>query len=399
MSDSIEAEIVPTQALTVRPQGALSLPTIADLEQSFALAKRQRELIKDYIQSQLKPAKHFYSVRSASKPSLTKEGAEVILLAHGLIPDYDIVSGPMEPTEGSKSYQIVIKCVLRPRGNSEGFAGSGIGSASSFVTKKDGGRIARQNDPGLCHNATMKMAQKSAMIAAVLNSTAASEFFTQDIEEAQTEEQPADFKPKPKPSIKPKKATSFDDWLEACRTKLLDLCKPVLPHAWIYAVKQGWILPNEQLTAVTARKMFPHLSYFQRQGEPDELLINANKEYVAKRKEEIMAAIQAIADGPRDEDMMQQFSAAYVVDEPEPEPDVHVPRDIDPEPSEEDWWREVEFHFGKSQGTALGDMEKNKLYGWWANWEPKEYKGEISPQDKRLREALDAAGEHYHFKS
>lgn len=201
-----------------------------------------------------------------------------------------------------------------------------------------------------------------------------------------------------KPSLKPKATPKFDEWLEACRRKLLDLCKPVLISAWQYAVKEGWILDTERLDAVTATKMFPGFA----SGS-----VEASKEEMTKRKEEIMAGIQAVADGERDEELMNKFTAAYVDYDPteleqtkpeQPEEKIQVPRDKEPLP-EDNWWRAVEIHFGRNEGTALGDMEKNTLYGWWANWQPKEYKGQISAKDKELREALDAAGEHYQFKT
>lgn len=157
-----------------------ALESIADMELRFAIAVRQRELLADYIRKQLKPRKHFYKVSGADKPSLTKEGAEVVCLPHGLLPDYDILSGPKEPPVTKEPYQIIVKCVLLRHGQ---FAGSGIGSASSWITPRNFPRKPRQPDPGLCHNATLKMAQKSAFIAATLNATAASEFFTQDMEE------------------------------------------------------------------------------------------------------------------------------------------------------------------------------------------------------------------------
>ena len=63
-----------------------------------------------------------------------------------------------------------------------------MGSASSHVTRRDGQRVPRQTDPGLRHNSTLKMAQKSAYICATLAATAASEFFTQDMEDVETAE-------------------------------------------------------------------------------------------------------------------------------------------------------------------------------------------------------------------
>jgi len=156
-----------------------------ELETRFAMAVRQRELLENYIKEKLKPDKHFYTVGEdpGRKPSLTKEGAEIICLPHGFKPRYELLSGPENPPMDDSPYQITVKCGLDDHGK---FEGEGIGSASSMVTKKDGTRVQRQKDPGLRHNATVKMACKSAYIAATLNSTAASEFFTQDLEDDQT---------------------------------------------------------------------------------------------------------------------------------------------------------------------------------------------------------------------
>lgn len=155
---------------------------IKELETRFALAVRQRALLEDYIKTHLQPDKHFYRMGGDNqKPSLTKEGAELICLPHNLKPRYELLKGPDAPPVDDAPYQLTIKATLyRPGGYDEG---EGIGSASSYITKKDGSFSRRQKDPGLAYNATLKMAQKSAYIAATLNSTAASEFFTQDMED------------------------------------------------------------------------------------------------------------------------------------------------------------------------------------------------------------------------
>ena len=187
-TEPVETEVIEsTQALAVRPTSGL--PTVQDLEQQFALAVRQRELLSEYIKKQLIPGKHFYQ-RGTQKPSLAKEGAEIILLPHNLAPDYIQTAGPDAPPPDGRPYQITVKCILRRKGDPDSFVGSGIGSAGSEKQKRDGSYVHRQDDKYLCHNATLKMAQKSAMIAATINSTAASEFFTQDMDEpgATTEE-------------------------------------------------------------------------------------------------------------------------------------------------------------------------------------------------------------------
>ena len=169
------------------PLGDTAL-ALRELEAHFALAVRQRELLEEYISNRLKADKHFYIVGATEdqegrprKPALTKEGAEIICLAHALKPRYEILSGPENPPADDAPYQLTMLCELLT--GDKRFGGQGIGSASSMITKKDGKRVARQRDPGLRHNATLKMAAKSAYIAATLNATAASEFFTQDLED------------------------------------------------------------------------------------------------------------------------------------------------------------------------------------------------------------------------
>ncbi len=172
------------KGVAIREDKAVAL---YELETRFAMAVRQRELLETYIKERLKPDKHFYTVgdESGRKPSLTKEGAELICLPHALKGHYLWMSGPDNPPLDDTPYQITMKCELE---STDKFAGEGVGSASSYITTRAGEYKARQKDPGLCHNATVKMACKSAYIAATLNSTAASEFFTQDLEDDQTGE-------------------------------------------------------------------------------------------------------------------------------------------------------------------------------------------------------------------
>lgn len=71
-----------------------------------------------------------------------------------------------------------------------------------------------------------------------------------------------------------------------------------------------------------------------------------------------------------------------------------APRASQQEPSVGGGWREHPVHFGKDNGTKLGEMAPQKL-SWYINkWEPREYpegSGKFSDRDIALKSALAAA--------
>lgn len=78
-------------------------------------------------------------------------------------------------------------------------------------------------------------------------------------------------------------------------------------------------------------------------------------------------------------------------DSPQPARRSPEPRNITPQQSASHW-RDVKIHFGKKQGVTLGYLADHHQLDWWMDtWQPKEFKGEISPENLLLRKALDAA--------
>jgi hypothetical protein len=153
-------------------------------------------------------------------------------------------------------------------------------------------------------------------------------------------------------------------------------------------------MDNERLEDTKAETMFPGIDYSARADDP--AAMSGNVAIARKLHQEIMESVQAIADGEPDGEMQAKFASVYVEDEKP----IEVPRDADvDQPAEDEWWRDVAVHFGKNEGKLIGEMDKNRLYGWWANWEPKPYKGKISEADQNFRKALDEAGAHYQFKA
>jgi hypothetical protein len=159
----------------------------------------------------MRPDVHYGKIPGTDKPSLLKPGAELLLMTFQLAASYET-----EPlTEGDEvAYRVTCK-IHGPNGQ---FLGSGQGICSSNETKykwrkpvcdeefedtpKDRRREkwtsywnkesrrresfkAKQvrTEPADVENTVLKMAAKRALIAATLQVTAASEVFTQDLEE------------------------------------------------------------------------------------------------------------------------------------------------------------------------------------------------------------------------
>lgn len=170
------------------PARVLDLSPMQELEQGFALAVRQRELLKSYVQSQFKEGTHYFNGKlfgqgPNAKDVLAQPGAQLILYAHGYRSVPKIIAGPLDaPKDPYTPYTIVVECEILNKSGEK--VGSAIGSASSLIwSGKYNSYVPRAVDADKTHNTTVKMATKRAMVGAAIQTTAASEFFTQDIEE------------------------------------------------------------------------------------------------------------------------------------------------------------------------------------------------------------------------
>lgn len=213
------------QEVVVQQGGAL---TSADLRSQVKLIQ---EVMRDVMigPSKDNPAGvHYGTVPGTDKPSLYKAGAEKLCLVFRLAPEYDIV----EKEHNGDHLTITSKCTLTHIPTGQKF-GSALGSCSTMETKyayrkgsrvcpecsstaiikgkaeygggwlcykpkggcgakfPDGdksiekqevGRIANE-DKADQYNTVLKMSNKRALLAAVLNATAASDIFSQDLVE------------------------------------------------------------------------------------------------------------------------------------------------------------------------------------------------------------------------
>jgi len=112
------------------------------------------------------------------KPTLLKAGAEKLAFMFRLAPLYEVT--PTDLDNGHFRYEI--KCALKSLLTGHIIA-EGVGCCSSKETKY--AYVRNEARPNLedVRNTVEKMAAKRALVAAVLNGTAASDIFTQDVED------------------------------------------------------------------------------------------------------------------------------------------------------------------------------------------------------------------------
>ena len=190
---------------------ALSNTRVRPVTPQVAEVRQNINMIHEALKSIMKDGTHFGVIPGCGKPSLYKPGAEVIIALFKLSTD-PVVTNMSE--NGEIRYQVKVNITTR-----DGvFVGSGIGECSSGEEKymwraaicdkefestpetmrrikfspekvkgyKTGNILEIQQvrvSPSDLANTILKMAKKRALIDGVLTSTAASDIFTQDIQD------------------------------------------------------------------------------------------------------------------------------------------------------------------------------------------------------------------------
>lgn len=196
----------------------------------------QQQLVKDVIRKVMKKDVHFGVVPGTTKPTLYKPGAEVLNLTFRLAPDY-----VTETIFDGKHMTVRSKCSLThiPSGKVFG-SGEAICSTKEkkYRIRKDGGKIVENANLEDCWNTVLKMGNKRALIAAVLNVTACSDEFTQDMgddqeplvvvdTEATVKEAPKQEEKKPEEAVK-----LVEDWVDESIIEIEELKLPSGSPAW-----------------------------------------------------------------------------------------------------------------------------------------------------------------------
>ena len=145
---------------------------------------RQSQAVQQLLGTVLAKGRHYGVVNAGDKPTLFKAGAEKLALGFGLAPEFEGERMPVDLGEGHREYVIV----CRLRSLSSGLVVcSGLGSCSTRESRLQSRFATEGNNPGACladvYNVVLKQAKKRALVDAVLTATAASDLFTQDMED------------------------------------------------------------------------------------------------------------------------------------------------------------------------------------------------------------------------
>jgi hypothetical protein len=208
----------------------------------------QAEKIKQAMTRAMEEGVHFGTIPGTPKPTLLKAGAEKLCLLFRMDPEYE-----SHETIDGEHLTVKSKCTLWhvPSGQR---LGSGEGLATTRENKyayRKGPDGARRTNPDLFSqwNVVLKMANKRALVAAVLNVTAASDVMTQDLEDEEPPKPPKAPGPKtPHTETEPEsgreevptseqREAAFADWKRVLANSTVEDCEILwrgvtLPEIW-----------------------------------------------------------------------------------------------------------------------------------------------------------------------
>lgn len=215
--------------VSIRPTSTLAAPAVTDAY-SVEQVLGQVALIQHIMAAAMKDGEHYGKIPGCgNKPTLLKAGAEKLCLTFRLAPTYDVDErqldrdhreyrvtttltsittqafigqgvGTCTTMEGKYRYRgVTAEATDKPvprnywdlKGEDPAKAQELIGGKGFSVKKVDGkgwmiakgGEKAENDNPADHYNTVLKMAKKRALVDAVLTATAASDLFTQDLED------------------------------------------------------------------------------------------------------------------------------------------------------------------------------------------------------------------------
>jgi len=141
---------------------------------AIAVTAEHYKTMTAFVQAQMKKDVDFGVIPGTKKPTLLKPGAEKLCRLFSLRPGYQLIHFISDFEQPLFFYHY--RCTLIRNGE---MVGEGDGSCNSKEKKYEKQKYKIFD----LTNTICKMAQKRALVAAVLSSCGASSFFTQDLED------------------------------------------------------------------------------------------------------------------------------------------------------------------------------------------------------------------------
>ena len=169
-------------------------PNLPQQAEAFGIeeVKQQVQLIQQLMHGIMQKDEHYGVIPGTrGKPTLLKAGAEKLSHTFRLVPEYVIETINMDG--GHREYIVRCRLLHAPTGR---FQGEGVGSCSTMEKKYRyrsewaNGKKSQVENPDIAdtYNTVLKMAKKRSHVDAILTATAASDIFTQDLEDMPREE-------------------------------------------------------------------------------------------------------------------------------------------------------------------------------------------------------------------
>jgi hypothetical protein len=163
---------------TSNKQGAIVHQATVEIapiyQNAIAQTASHYQVMIAFVKAQMQRDVDYGVIPGTSKPTLLKPGAEKLCRLFNLRPSYELIQSVADFDKPLFHYHY--RCVLYRSGE---MVGQGDGCCNSMEVKyqKQKHRIYDLT------NTICKIAQKRALVAAVLSSCGASEFFTQDLDD------------------------------------------------------------------------------------------------------------------------------------------------------------------------------------------------------------------------
>jgi len=156
------------------------------MELSVDDVRGQVEKIQGLMKGLMQKDEHYGVIPGTKKPSLYKAGAEKLGFTFRLVPEFQVTRNDLKGDH--REYEV--RCTLRHQ-PTEKLAGEGVGNCSTMESKyryrnvwNNGTKTKVENtDIADTYNTVLKMAKKRAYVDAMITATAASDIFTQDVED------------------------------------------------------------------------------------------------------------------------------------------------------------------------------------------------------------------------